>query len=287
MHGLLALQILRAIFIALLAWLNLLCLDAPLVAVGWQGLFAVAARVELPGPTRLALFLTAWLIYLIDRLVDSFSLPMGVGTSARQIFCVKHRHFWIGLIAVILVADCLIVCTKLDYQLVRRGITLGALAAGYLTVNIGFGTIWKIIPMKEICIGLLFATGTLLALVHELGRPTLAFSAILFATLCILNCISIAFWERDLDLAQNKHSIATSRPDLKFAAKIVLIVVTLAGGAIAIFDASTWRVGLCLGVSALLLFGLDYLPVNRDQRTALADLLLLTPFVVFAFKNIM
>jgi hypothetical protein len=47
-------------------WLNLLCLDAPIVAVTWQWLFARTFGAHLNLSLRVLLFLTAWLIYLAD-----------------------------------------------------------------------------------------------------------------------------------------------------------------------------------------------------------------------------
>ena len=69
-----------------MTWLNFLCLDAPLVAIAWQWLFARCLHVELANGSRLGLFLTAWLIYLIDRLVDTTLLAQGTPKSARDVW---------------------------------------------------------------------------------------------------------------------------------------------------------------------------------------------------------
>ena len=58
-------------------WLNLVCLDAPLVSVAWLWLFARTFHATVDPVNCAALFLTAWLIYLADRLADSCSLPDG------------------------------------------------------------------------------------------------------------------------------------------------------------------------------------------------------------------
>src|SRR5450432_2947799 len=49
-------------------WLNLACLDAPLVSVVWLCLFARTFHSSVESVNCVALFLTAWLIYLADRL---------------------------------------------------------------------------------------------------------------------------------------------------------------------------------------------------------------------------
>jgi hypothetical protein len=49
-------------------WLNLVCLDAPLVTISWQWIFGNALHLVVPLGHRLALFFTAWLIYLATGL---------------------------------------------------------------------------------------------------------------------------------------------------------------------------------------------------------------------------
>jgi len=71
-------------------WLNLVCLDAPLVAVSWHWLLADVFQIAIPRGTTAALFLTAWLIYLTDRFVDSVSLDQRTAVSLRQRFCRRH-----------------------------------------------------------------------------------------------------------------------------------------------------------------------------------------------------
>ena len=76
----------RAVSRSPLLWLNLVCLDAPLVAICWQWIFAYNFHLSVPPGHRAALFLTAWLIYLADRFGDSLSLVAGQPNSARQQF---------------------------------------------------------------------------------------------------------------------------------------------------------------------------------------------------------
>ncbi|MEY2560884.1 MAG: hypothetical protein QOG51_1299, partial [Verrucomicrobiota bacterium] len=78
------------------------------------------------------------------------------------------------------------------------GAAVGLLALVYLLLNHPLGRIWRFVPLKEFAIGFLFATGTLVALLPALPRLNAAFmlGALAFASLCTLNCISIACWER-------------------------------------------------------------------------------------------
>src|SRR5688572_12316817 len=82
-------------------WLNLVCLDAPLVAVLWLCLFAQTFTLPVRPGNAVALFLTAWLIYLADRLADVVSLKTAPPRSLRQEFCLRHREIWISALILI------------------------------------------------------------------------------------------------------------------------------------------------------------------------------------------
>ena len=262
-----------------LLWLNVVCLDAPLVAISWQWLFANSFHVTVPSPARVALFLTAWLIYLIDRLADSHSVRASAEKSMRQAFCLRHIKIWIGLAIVIATLDGAVVLARLDQKLILKGAILGSIALVYLTVNSRFSQIWETIPLKEVAVGFLFASGTLLVFVAKfsIAKSTWVIVAFLFAVLCSLNCISIAVWERDLDRSQRKHSFATRFSKIGFWVRLFCGMVSLATLAAAIVDRDLMALAACLALSAILLATLDSLSIHLDERTALADLVLLTP----------
>ena len=260
-------------------WLNILCLDAPIVASSWQWLFARVFGVAVPLAEREGLFLTAWLIYLIDRLADSISLSPDVPKAVRQEFCSRHKNIWVALIAIIALLDAEIVFWRIGHETFVFGIFLGAIAAAYLAMNHAFSKVWQAIPIKELIVGFLFAAGTLLALAPHgaTTRSTIAITAVLFACLCALNCMAIAVWERDLDRTQGKHSIATRWPSVKSWVQFLPLLLAFACAMLTFFDPRVWSVALCLGSSSVLLFELHFFSIRRDERTALADLVLLTP----------
>ncbi len=270
-----------------IVWLNLVCLDAPIVAITWQSFFARSFHGSLPASSRAALFLTAWLIYLADRLADSWDLRQNGARSLRQQFCQRHQRSWIAIIAGIGLIDVWIISHRLDRATVRIGMTIGAICLVYLAVNYRLGKIWRLLPIKEICVGFLFALGSVAALL-----PGLYWSAhfvvifLFFVSLCSLNCISIAVWERELDLEQHKSSIATSWPGVHryvtlSAFSFALFAFIIAPGAKALAP-----LVYCIGASALLLAALYWSGENipRDERTALADLVLLTPLFLYLLK---
>lgn len=271
-----------------------MCLDAPLVAIVWQWLFARSFHIDLLAPARDALFLTAWLIYLIDRLADSLSPHAAPERSLRQEFCSHHTKLWIGLTLAIAALDAIVVFSRLDHGLVLFGAFLGGGAFVYLTLNYAFSRLWKTVPLKEIAIGFLFAAGTLLVLAPQLwlgifavGKSTIVFAAFLFAALCSLNCMSIAAWERDLDRSEGKHSIATRWPQAGSWVRVSCLVLAAVSLGLIISDHRLLRLALCLSVSAVLLAILQLVPIQRDERTALADLVLLTPLALILCEMIL
>src|SRR5215813_6969447 len=105
-------------------WLNLFCLDAPIVAVAWQWLFGRIFGAQLNLPVRELLFLTAWLIYLADRFADTIGLPPESPMSLRHQFCREHMVGWWIAIVVIFLLDLSIAIRNLDLQMFLLGGTL-------------------------------------------------------------------------------------------------------------------------------------------------------------------
>ncbi|MGI9115275.1 MAG: hypothetical protein ACR2FX_09640 [Chthoniobacterales bacterium] len=263
--------------------LSLVCLDAPLVAVSWQWLFARAFHTHVDRPERVALFLSAWFIYLGDRVADSFTITWDSAMSQRQRFCLEHRGVFIVAIVLILVADC--ACAFLVNS---RTLLLGGIVAlfimVYLAVNHLTPSVWRRVPLKEVSVGLLFALGTIIATVQ--WRIAFVISGAFFALLCILNCLSISVWECRLDQAQQRVSFATvCAPWMRLPE---LGCWSLAIAALSLLASPSMRaIALCLVSSALLLALLHRATrMTCDDRVALADLILLTPLIVLCSRSV-
>src|SRR3954466_12694013 len=149
-------------------WLNLVCLDAPLVAVAWLWLFARTFNVGFQIGNAVALFLTAWLIYLADRFADASNLKAESPRSLRQEFCLHHREFWIATLALVAGFDAYVIWRTTAFQTLVVGAIVGLLAVVYLVVNHPLGLIWRSLPAKEVAIGTLFAAGTVVALLPKI-----------------------------------------------------------------------------------------------------------------------
>lgn len=269
------------VFARPLTWLNLVCLDAPLVAVSWQWLFAESFGIPTQPSATCALFLTAWLIYLADRFGDSRSLNPAAATSLRQRFCSRHRATWLTGMSVVAIVDAIVIGTQLEAHQLRWGAVLGICAVAYLLANRRSPRLWEILPLKEVTIGVLFAAGTLVPLAS--GVSTTALPAwLLFACLCALNCVSIAAWERFLDVAQQRISVATAFPRIGSYLPIALPLLSGLAVTTALSKEQPVEVYFCIASSAFLLTLVHACRsrIPQDARTALADLVLLTPLAV-------
>jgi hypothetical protein len=289
-----------------LIWLNLACLDAPVVAIAWLWLFARTFHLPFQTGNAVALFLTAWLIYLADRFADATSLKPELPRSVRQEFCLRHREIWIATLALVAGFDAYVIWRTTAWETFLVGAIVGSLALLYLVLNHPLGLIWRSLPAKELAIGTLFAAGTVVALLPSLpSTPAFALAALFFAALCSLNCISIAIWERELDRAQRKISIATRHPSVAQHVQKLCIVVSVMTFVLAIVLRSAAPVFACAGISALLLLWLNASTdakegrftnrprrfvnrrsLGRDERTALADIILLTPVVALLVSTL-
>lgn len=260
--------------------LNLICLDAPLVALAWQQLFGRSLSLRVATAASIALFATAWLIYLVDRIADSWILSSNAEMSLRQRFAHNNRTLLGCAVAIAAITDAVAI-PNLDRATLRAGAIVGCILVIYLALNHFVSRVWRVIPLKELAIGVLFAAGVCASL--DGGRAIPFLLASTFAALCALNCISIAFWERDLDVVQKRSSIATTLPKARGMPALGCAVLAV----LALVLPHQSVPFLCIAVSAGLLSILNFrsFGIARDTRTALADLVLLTPLVALAFSS--
>ena len=193
--------------------------------------------------------------------------------------------WWIAIVVIFLV-DASLALRTLDLQMLLLGGVLAVICGLYLFINQSLGGKWRPLPVKEKAIGILFAAGTTLGVIGQLPGLTASFgvAVMLFAILCTFNCLLIAAWERELDTAQGKASFLTAWPTVVRFFRPIGYGLTFVTAVLAIFWRFAWPLWFCLGVSAFLLVRLNLATgLSRDNRTALADLVLLTPLVILLF----
>ena len=283
-------------------WLipNLLSLDAPLVAIAWLYMFAKTWRVDyLPWAAYFALGLVVWVIYVVDRLLDS--LVVGGSPSrleARHEFHRKHRKIFVklallaGFLALILVAVPMrgkILGFHFDiglpvsiYGVAAIG---GIMVSGFFILSIFTNDGPDEIPhAKNILAGISFAYGTAM-LVHIftsfdywdfLRSPEL----VCFAVLCGLNISAIDLWE---------HANRFNDLEIKATDELALTLpLTLLGGASLVFalqdHEQTTRpffYAILTGAALLQILNRTRARFSMDSLRVLADVALLVPLLVF------
>src|SRR6056297_2328288 len=83
--------------VTLLRWLNVLSLDAVFVAVAWHWLVASTFAADSQRQhlvQRAVLAITVWLIYVLDRLLDSRRMSFHLPAAARH----RFAHRWAGVL---------------------------------------------------------------------------------------------------------------------------------------------------------------------------------------------
>jgi len=260
-------------------------LDAPLVAVVWQELLARMFGLQLHWSVRAMLFLTAWLIYLADRWFDVLALMPSRPHALRQDFWLGRPRFFAAATILVGCAALSVGCFAIPRSMFVGGTVVAVAAVLYLVMNHACSRVWSVAPVKECWVGFVFAGGTVAAFVPpRFAQATTVtphiVALVLFGLVCSLNCISIAVWERHIDLAQGKVSIATVRPGIGSWLNVSAAIITGLATVSAAAYPNLVRIAVCVGVSAILLRLIPALPVSRDERTALADLVLLTPLLM-------
>lgn len=254
-------------------WLipHVLSLDAPLVALAWQGLLAAHTGLPLRTPGRIVLALTVWLIYVADRLLDVRALRAPPRT-ARHYFYFSHPTAATWLLGSIVILDLAVIGLDLRPEVLRTGLVPSLCVAGYLALV--HKTRFRI--PKELLVAFLFTVGTFVVAwtnapdpARELWLPALSFIA-----LCLANLILIERWEaaelaRDNSTSRHRFTVALCNA---FPVWVSVLLIAAATG----WNTPWYR---CIAISTAALLAL--LAAGRlmrlDVRRALADVVLLTP----------
>ncbi len=191
-------------------WLfpTLCSLDAPVVAVVWLGAFSQAFESPVALPVYVVLFLAVWAIYIADRLVDSLRVENWQVAAARHRFVRCHQRGFATVLAVILPLAGVLSLVALPLDLLAAGLALCVLVGLYFTAFVRLFPGLKPLRAKEFACGFVFAGGTALGVDgvrHGVfSEPAHVLPAVLiFAGLCIFNCLIIAARERHIDRAND------------------------------------------------------------------------------------
>lgn len=114
-------------------WLNVLSLDAPIIAMLWQEALTRCYHVKLIPGCQLALGLAVWLIYLVDRTLDTLAKIEIHRLSVRHAFYRRHRKLFAWLIIpVIAVLLVIVALTEIPSGMLWSGLILAYFVGLYL-----------------------------------------------------------------------------------------------------------------------------------------------------------
>jgi hypothetical protein len=237
-------------------WPNLLSLDAPIVALLWQILFARCFQVKVELLPSVLLVLAVWLIYAADRTFDAWR---GASERPRHEF---YRRYWRVLLPLWIAAlatGSTLAWMRLPPPLLYSGFALGGAVALYFAL-LHLGVFRK---TKEGAVAVLFALGATLSAWPNVRTAVDIEAIALFSCLCWINCVAIEHWESPREsqwpIAAVAGCIALAAITLMFSTRPVL------GGAVA--------------ASALCFVLLDCARryFSKDALRVLADVALLSP----------
>jgi hypothetical protein len=259
-------------------WPNLLSLDAPLVAVLWQGFLAHRFSLTLRPAGRLVLGLTVWAIYLLDRLLDARK-PAVIDEPARHRYYRRHWKLMGALLATVLAADSLIAILWLRPAILREGLVPLAGVVAYLATFHIAGQPIKI--PKEIAAAILFTAGTFLTAWAAIPCPSLAWAALAFFMLCLANMIAIETWEwRELP---NEEPTAL-HPLTRWLALTYLFWVPIAVVVCVFAGRNEWYASIALSAGACALLFWFGRRLSLATRRVLVDGVLLSPILFLVFR---
>lgn len=242
-------------------WPNLLSLDAPLVAVAWQALLSAVTGTPLWPVGRAILFLTVWLIYILDRVLD-VRRPASVSEAARHRFYRAYGREMTALAAVIAVVDVLLIFFEVHPAVFRAGLVT------FAGVCLYFGLLHasRVRFPKELFVALLFTMGTFLVAFARSESPlSLLPLAGPFLVMCLANVIAIELWEGG--------AVAwVARTYLFWVLPLVLCPLVWPG---------PWSWAIALSSGALVALHLSGDRLGLGLRRALVDAVLLVPPLLF------
>jgi len=260
-------------------WPNLLSLDAPLVAVLWQILFARCFHASPDSLPAVLLVLAVWLIYAADRALDAWS---GNGRLPRHEFYRRHWKSVLPLWVTVLAFTTWLASAYLPAVLFHRGLALLAAIGIYFgIVHLAPERIRRVWP-KEAAVAVLFALGASIATWTKVQSTADTLSILLFSCLCWINCVAIEHWENERWQSAGWSRQAGDEPkEVGAFLGLPIGVAALFVGVAALLFLSEHRpvIGGAETASALAFVWLDRARrrLSADALRVLADVALLSP----------
>lgn len=263
---------------------HLMNLDAPAVAVAWQLCFAWSLGMRVYPAEAIVLFLTVWLAYAMDRVLDTWRSG-SLCRTARHRFAQTHRSSFLRIAPLVLLADGLIAWLWLPEDAIRNGYPLALAAVAYALMAQRVSQFGRWFLMKEIAVGAIISWGALWTALSHGARWEQALPLLLMGTLvCAWNCVAISIWEaplaRAVDGPIRKRFLHAAHSH--FGLITVCGAVTVCGLGMAMNTLHGLATGVAMAASMAFLAVLDQMngfPAQNTRRV-LADAVLLMPVLL-------
>jgi len=263
-------------------WPTIISLDAPLIAVLWQWLFARTVNTEWRADHAFILGASVWLAYAADRWFEGWRLAPDQMRTQRHRFYQRHRWQVAVVWAAVLIADVGVAVRRLHHLEFIAGLLLLAPVLAYLLSHqlIHRTRRWR--PPKEVCVAGLLAGGVALfpAVQPAASVRFLAAPLGLFAMLCFANCALISVWEKEIDATHRQTSLAHQFARGAALSQSLPWMLTLIAVLAALVEVGPARIAaLCALVSSVALGIVDRLEPRLGWQLSrvLADAALMTP----------
>jgi hypothetical protein len=278
--------------IELLHFWHLWSLDAPTVAALWTYFIAATLRVRTPRFAPFAMFITVWIVYVGDRLLDISSLhrqslnPKQLG-EPHHFHQAHRRAFLLGIAGVAIPLAILI--SRVPATAVYLYLILAGLLFGYFVSIHAPGHVIRM--PKGLAVGFIFAAAVFIPTVA--ARPDLQIalvpSGLLFAALCSLNWLFICSWERERRGISVQGMMDTPTLIGPHYLNQAALLAIISGCVLPLVDRKTpWQISVACVLSAIFL-----LQTHRNRFAfrpitlrATADFVLLTPLLLLPFLSL-
>jgi hypothetical protein len=267
-------------------WPNVLSLDAPVVAVLWQWMFAKSFGIQLHPAALAVMGLGVWIVYVVDRIMDGLRQPwLQLEETPRHRFYRVNRATvlpWVGVVCVVM----LLISTEISLARFKCFVVAACAVAIYFAViHFGPRSLKCQLP-KELAVAVLFASGV--------GMPVLMassskdFVAVIgaFAAILWINAVGIECWEARLRVIE----LRPWKPKLtKILGRHLPGASMVVGIGSALLAASGLRSeaplygAIALSAVSLAVLDLAQESLSCDQLRVLADVALLSPLLFLPF----
>ena len=267
---------------SVLEYWHLLSLDAPTVAALWTWFIGRTSHVPLPVTTPLTMFLAVWILYAIDRLLDTRGREEVVtrDLEARHRFHRRHDREFIG-VAVIAMSVLIVLIFGMPLGTLRLYVALSALLIAWFAL---IHLVTRVEPdhlPKELMTGFFFAAALFIPTISRAPwmRSGLLPAALWVALLCSLNCLYIYRWEHEAQPERTRGLTGRALHALQW----LTILGVLGPLCFASLGHAPLLVAASLASGLLLVLDRFRSRVSRTHLRALADLVLLTPVLMLPF----